>query len=454
MSTVYLRRAVALIAVALLSTLFVPATAGATGSDSGYDHYKKSDDRTYLITIENLTEGQPFTPPVVAAHKRSTHIWERGEAASPGIQAVAENGGVPILAEEVAGNPKVGNSIVAVGAPILGGESATFEFTAPRNSRRLSIASMLICTNDGFTGVDSLKLPRRGGVPTEVYLNAYDAGTEINTEAFDDLVPPCGGLTGLHDGSLGTGASNPALAEGGVIEVHDTIQGIADLPASADWDGPVAKLTITRIDNAAVYEIKVINRSSGQPFTPPVIATHRGGFDLFETGEEASAGIQGVAENGNVPGLVAELEEESKVRTVVVGDGPVLPGDYQRIMVYTSKNARRLSFASMLICTNDGFTGLSNEKLPRVIGQQVWFGAISDDAGTELNTELFADLVPPCGPLTGVDSAGQGTGMSNPALAEDGEVHRHEFLQGNGDLLAEVHDWTDPVADILVTRVN
>ena len=44
--------------------------------------------------------------------------------------------------------------------------------------------------------------------------------------------------------------------------------------------------------------------------------------------------------------------------------------------------------------------------------------------------------------------------MSNPALAEDGEVHRHEFLQGNGDLLAEVHDWTDPVADILVTRVN
>lgn len=451
MSTVYLRRVVALIAVALLSTLIVPATAGAHGSG---DADQGSGDRTYLITIENLTEGQPFTPPVVAAHKRSTNVWERGQAASPGIQAVAENGDVPTLAAEVAANPRVGNSIVAVGAPILAGESATFEFSAPRNTRRLSIASMLICTNDGFTGVDSLKLPTRGGVPTEVYLDAYDAGTETNTEAFVDLVPPCGPLTGLHDGTVGTGASNDDLAEGGVIQVHDTVQGIADLPASADWAGPVAKLTVTRIDNAAAYEIKVINRSSGQPFTPPVVATHRGGFDLFEVGEAASAGIQGVAENGNVPGLVGQLSSESKVRTVVVGSGPVLPGDYQRIMVYTTKDARRISLASMLICTNDGFTGLNAEKLPRQVGQQLWFGADSYDAGTELNTERFADLVPPCGPLTGVDSGGQGTGASNPDLAENGEIHRHAFLQGGGDLQAEIHDWTDPVAHVLITRVN
>ena len=91
MSTVYLRRAVALIAVALLSTLFVPTTAGASGSDYGYDYYKKSNDRTYLITIENLTEGQPFTPPVVAAHKLSA------PPTVAAVLAIASSGDCPML---------------------------------------------------------------------------------------------------------------------------------------------------------------------------------------------------------------------------------------------------------------------------------------------------------------------------------------------------------------------
>ena len=373
MNTPYLRRVIALIAAALLAGLLVPATAGATGS-SERARVSQSE-RTYLITIENLTEGQAFTPPVVAAHKRNTHVWERGEPASPGVQAVAENGGVPVLAEEVAANPRVGASTVASDAPVMAGESITFEFSAPRNSRFLSIASMLICTNDGFTGVDSLRLPNRGGVPTEVYLNAYDAGTEKNTEAFEDIVPPCGPLSGVHDGSIGTGASNPDLAEGGVIDLHPTIEGIADLSDIHDWDGAVAKLTVTRIDNAAKYEVKIFNESTGQPFTPAVFATHKRSFELFETGAPASAGIQGVAENGNVPGLVAELSAASGVATVVVGDGPIVGRDIQNLTVYTARNARFFSFASMLICTNDGFTGTEQPAAaaPRVGQFKAWY---------------------------------------------------------------------------------
>jgi hypothetical protein len=50
---------------------------------------------------------------------------------------------------------------------------------------------MLICTNDGLTGVDSLRLPRgRRPVVDE------PAGYEINTEAWADLVPPGAQLTG------------------------------------------------------------------------------------------------------------------------------------------------------------------------------------------------------------------------------------------------------------------
>ena len=99
---------------------------------------------------------------------------------------------------------------------------------------------MLVCTNDGFGGIDSLRLPKWIGEATTAYGAAYDAGTEINTEAYIDLVPPC-------DGSGGSGMSNPLLAENGVVHMHDGIMGGADLdPAVHGWDGSVIKVTVKR----------------------------------------------------------------------------------------------------------------------------------------------------------------------------------------------------------------
>ncbi len=37
----------------------------------------------YTVTIENLTHGQPFTPPLLAAHGGGADIFEMGQAASP-----------------------------------------------------------------------------------------------------------------------------------------------------------------------------------------------------------------------------------------------------------------------------------------------------------------------------------------------------------------------------------
>ncbi|NNE72770.1 MAG: hypothetical protein HKN26_03830, partial [Acidimicrobiales bacterium] len=69
------------------------------------------------------------------------------------------------------------------------------------------------------------------------------------------------------------------------------------------------------------------------------------------------------------------------------------------------------------------------------------------------NTEDFDDLVPPCGPLTGVDSGGAGTGTSDPALAEHGVITRHGGITGSGDLDPALVGWEDPVAKVTVTRV-
>jgi hypothetical protein len=104
---------------------------------------------------------------------------------------------------------------------------------------------MLICTNDGFTGLDSVRLPARKLI---VYSVGYDARTEMNTEDFADIVPPCQGLIGVMSDDMGTGMSNPLLAEDGIIIPHAGINGGVDLqPAVHNWGDPVAKIVIERI---------------------------------------------------------------------------------------------------------------------------------------------------------------------------------------------------------------
>ena len=226
----------------------------------GVSHAEASDDRaTYRVTITNLTTGQPLTPPVVATHRKPFHIFQVGQVASFELKEIAENGNnAPLLA--ALGHDKHVSDVKQAGmGPLVpantpGGAtfpaSVTFTITAERGAKYLSFAAMLVCTNDGFTGVDSVRLPQEDGERVTVRTAGYDAGTERNTEDFADIVPPCQALIGVSSGESGTGMSNPALAEHGVIRHHPGIQGGSDLvPAIHGWTDPVAKIVITRIDD-------------------------------------------------------------------------------------------------------------------------------------------------------------------------------------------------------------
>ncbi len=211
---------------------------------------------TYDITITNLTSGQPLTPPVVATHRTRVVAFEVGTPASFEVKEIAENGNVVPLRDTFAADKHVWMSTVVFPPPgfpppILPGGSISFTISATQSAKFLSFVSMLICTNDGFTGLDSLRLPKGVGESVTVSTQAYDAGTEINTEDFADIVPPCQGLVGVMSGDPGTGMSNPTLAEGGVITMHTGIVGGNDLlpfPDIHGWVGPVAEVTITRAD--------------------------------------------------------------------------------------------------------------------------------------------------------------------------------------------------------------
>jgi hypothetical protein len=208
------------------------------------------------------------------------------------------------------------------------------------------------------------------------------------------------------------------------------------------------------------YKVTITNLTAGQPLTPPILVTHKSNTGIFEVGEWASEDIQQIAENGNGAPLLQSLSEDTGVHEVVTGGAPLVPannpggtgfGYSESFYISSQGGAKYLSFVSMLICTNDGFTGLSGIKLPK---DKTTVYTAAYDARTEMNTEDFADMVPPCQGLIGVSSDDPGTGMSNPMLAEAGIIIPHAGINGGDDLIPAVHNWSDPVTKIEIERVK
>jgi hypothetical protein len=211
---------------------------------------------TYRVTLTDLTQGQPFSPPVAATHRASLHMFRVGRLATDELAAIAQDGNeAPMFnlfdgSDQVTQAVDVGHPLTASGT-VVGSftDTATFEIDGAPGDR-FSLATMLICTNDGFLGLDAVKLPRHG---SEAFsLNGYDAGREQNTEASSDIVDPCSALNPSHplagdpngnnDASVATTPPEP-------IHHHPGIQGGADLsPSFHGWTDPVATVTITRID--------------------------------------------------------------------------------------------------------------------------------------------------------------------------------------------------------------
>jgi hypothetical protein len=118
------------------------------------------------VTITNLTRGQPRTPPVAVARADENEYLEIGADAPLSSHPIAENGdnSVALGARE--------GSVQGGGTPLVpAGTPGAKMFT------------------DSVT---------RGVV-------GDDAGTENNTEALGDIVPPCQGLRGVTGESQGAG---------------------------------------------------------------------------------------------------------------------------------------------------------------------------------------------------------------------------------------------------------
>ncbi len=222
------------------------------------------------------------------------------------------------------------------------------------------------------------------------------------------------------------------------------------------------------------YRVTVANLTDGQFFTPAAVAIHDPSVEVFAVGDPANEATREIAENGNLGPLAELIETTDEIRAAAVGDAPLVPsgdpGDtgfsYTTELELAVSGERGppqdtpagepnyLSFIAMLIATNDGFTGLDTVALPEAVNQSHTYFAASYDAGTEENTERWADIVPPAQALSGMEADAPGTAEPQPELDEDGVVAPHPGISGDGDLDPEFFDWDDPVALVQVERTE
>ncbi|MGH3681996.1 MAG: spondin domain-containing protein [Natronosporangium sp.] len=233
-----------------IAALVVPSSIVLLGGPASASHSTA----TYRVTITNLTTSQPLSPPVVATHRPWVTLFRVGRPASDELAAIAQAGDQVPLATALADNRRV-TDVVDVGRPLTRSGTTTGGFSDTADLQitgapgdRLSLATMLICTNDGFTGLDRIRLPRHGSAAQ--VLVAYDAGREDNTERSGDLVDPCSALgpVELAGDPNGNDDVGPATEPRGRIAPHRGISGAADLDrAEHGWQEPVAVVTVTRV---------------------------------------------------------------------------------------------------------------------------------------------------------------------------------------------------------------
>jgi hypothetical protein len=230
-----MRRLVLVLIAALAATALAAGSATADDDDGDRDGAK-----SWRVTVTNLTPpgpgapgSQPLSPPLFVVHSDRADIWSVGEIANHGVAAIAEDANNAVLETALTDVPGVKTASTGAGGPIPSGQSRTYSVETSGRFNQLSLLTMLVNTNDGFTGLDSLRLSGHGA---SFRTMAYDAGSERNNELKSHIPGPC--------------CNNPFVRdpEGALIRHHEGITGRGELsPALYDWDGPVARITIQKI---------------------------------------------------------------------------------------------------------------------------------------------------------------------------------------------------------------
>ena len=231
------------------------------------------------------------------------------------------------------------------------------------------------------------------------------------------------------------------------------------------WNGAAALGAIGAVSVAQTIEVTFENllASDSNAFTPVFFGVHDGGFDLFDPGGTVSAGLEEVAELGSTGTLAGEFAGTGgAISSQTTGGGPILGGQDRTVSFDLSAVGGEafLTFATMVVPTNDLFIGNGNQTGIRVLnsdgsfagpivieilGGQIW------DAGTEVNNADNGAAF-----LSGVDgTAGEAEGGVASLFFNDDNAESYlESLVGRttapGFVIGETFGASDVIARITI----
>lgn len=205
---------------------------------------------------------------------------------------------------------------------------------------------------------------------------------------------------------------------------------------------------------AAAVDVRVtvenLAPANGTFITPVWVGFHDGTFDLYDRGAPASPALERLAEDGAIAPLSAAFL--ASLAGVVDGAlfGPTIPpvGPGETASAVFSLDAlaatsRYLSYASMIIPSNDAFIANGNPTAFRIFADDGTFlgtqftvlGTMILDAGTEVNDEVPANTAffGQMAPNTGLDQ--NGTVELHPGFIPGGPILSDPMF-ANADFLA------------------
>lgn len=156
---------------------------------------------------------------------------------------MAESGSPADLIQAADTDPDVLATATGTGV-VLPGATDSVNLTVSRDNRiSLTLATMLVNTNDAFGGINGQSLDQLAVGQSAIFMApAYDAGTEANSESAATVPGPAAGGEGFN--AVRDDMDFVRIHQG-IISGQDGLAGSA-LSGVHRWDNPVFKLVVTR----------------------------------------------------------------------------------------------------------------------------------------------------------------------------------------------------------------
>lgn len=244
-------------------------------------------------------------------------------------------------------------------------------------------------------------------------------------------------------------------------------QGEAGVDGTDGQDGADGQNGIN--GNSAVYTVQITNLTYAQPFAPAAIVLHESGYHAFAEGEAASMGIEVMAEGGN-PAMVIEEAMDSTDFLDAQNSGGILGPKtssdmFTLVVPELDADDLRLTVTTMLVNTNDAFTGLNAADVSNMsVGDSKTFMTVTWDAGTEANTETAATMPGPAAGAAGGGGEAAGYDPVRDDLADVVRLHTGVTTNANAtdpsreglatSVLTEGHRFDFPTSRVVITRTR